>query len=626
MAEKLGDISLNGNHYRVILETYRSRDASDFSPRASTPGGGIIYSEMALYQPLTIEDFNHGYGFWWHTDSAGYESTVGNVDTRHQGFASLFPAPITRTDDTMLAYYGGFANTHNPMFSMAWSSIRDYTLLYNGATWSFIPALAGLYGRYVWNNGTYTFFSATTGRLKKSNSEDLSVWTDTGVNANSGNYAWIMAHDGYVYAGKYGTNQVYFGSAEDLSDLHGDPTDDPNVIRVGTPGRPVTGAISFAGDLFFARYDGLFRMDKDRSAARRVLDYSDQISSANFKSLVNFNGSLVFPISNKLYQWNGTRVSPITPPRISNTFPYTAYKDFRCFNVAGNFLYLIATTDDTNQYNDLLAFDGVGWFRLHRFASEDTHPITNATMLWTPTAGAIYQLFVADHEKIAAIPFDRYPDFPKNYFPTTGQHSLITSRLDAGFRRIQKSSPSVIIEGSNLSEGHRYLKLYYRLNNDTDWTAWGGTDGTTNLINTDGVTELGNPKGTANSTLEYYWIQLRVDFVTDSANQSPILEGITLRLLMRPDTNYGHSFTIVAGEETEYAGARTDDRDPYAIITDLRACRDSKAPVEFIDPFGISRQVYVTSVNELAVEEQLQDMGAHPHIEHQIMINLIETS
>ena len=47
----LGDIRLNGVEYAIDLTSYRVRDIVDFAPRAATPGGSIVHSELGLYQP-----------------------------------------------------------------------------------------------------------------------------------------------------------------------------------------------------------------------------------------------------------------------------------------------------------------------------------------------------------------------------------------------------------------------------------------------------------------------------------------------------------------------------------------------------------------------------------------------
>jgi hypothetical protein len=166
------------------------------------------------------------------------------------------------------------------------------------------------------------------------------------------------------------------------------------------------------------------------------------------------------------------------------------------------------------------------------------------------------------------------------------------------------------------------LKVYYALEGDSTWHAWGGEDGATNIIVADGVTELSNPLGVNPSTLDYYYMQLRIDFVTDSATETPVLEAIAVRLLLRPQTLWGFAATIVAAQDVEY-GPYQDHRTPSEIISDLKTCRDSSSPVKYIDPFGDEFEVYVTSVSIAAVEEHAMARGT-PNIESRIQVTLSE--
>lgn len=696
MSDRFGHVWLNGKAYRVDPGSWRSRDVSDALPRASTPGGGIIFSELSLYQPLNQTDWRHGAHFYWHVDASGYAETVGNIDTRHAGIVQLFTKLSAR--QSALRAKGGFAVSHNYNYAFGWGP--DGLVGWDRANnvwlnWSFIKSGVN----QVWTNGKYTFVLPDGGRILKTNfisymdititavgadyieasaaaflDDQLngyymevlsgtgtgqvrviidtiaatkrlttSAWTtlpsvggvirifwftNTGINANSTDYKWIIAHDGFVYAGKDGTNEVYYDWTDDLSQLHGSTADDQAAIIVGTKGRPTLRAISFNGDLYFARVDGLFRMDKDRTAARRVLDYSDQVHENNFASLAVYNGNLIFPIRNQLYQWNGVRVSVITPPRMNDSFPFTAYNYFTNFMVVGNFLLMLARAyfSDGTYYSDLIAWDGVGWHKLQRSPTMGPNGyFQSASMIMGGGYGDILFLDVQGptNPGIYTIRFNDYNELPYADYPTSGEHALITSRFDAGYRRVIKSTPSILVEASNLDSG-TYLKLYYRLNNDTAWTAWGGTDGVSNKISTNGVYELHLPGADMERTIEYYWLQLKFVFVTDDSTQSPILEGYTIRLLMRPDTDYGYSFNILANEENEQAMGLVDDRDAKTILDDLHTVRDSKEPVEFVDLWGATRFVYLTSITGLAGEEIADDMGANPNIPHIVSVNLVE--
>jgi hypothetical protein len=728
MGDRFGSVSINGQPYRIDLQTYRARDVTDFAPRATTPGGGIIFSELNLYQPLNQTDWRHGFGFYWHTDASGYGAGY-HLDTRHAGVAMPFtcPFPLSTTapiditnmlytldsdgKDFIFGYGPGGCNAINELsvdtgavprqltgspVNMMWTNgsyifmceqstrlkcmkvsnlivgkataATNNTLVDTTKTWTddqfngwSIVILSGTAAGYartisdtVGSTKTITISENWTVNPDTTSYYVIYKWVDAGVDANAKDYSWMIAHDGYVYAGVRNTNQVYFDSTEDLSDLHGTLASDPDGIEVGIVGRSVLRACSYNGDLYFARVDGLYKMDKDRSAARKVLDYSDQIHPYNFLTMIVFNGNLIFPIGNQLYQWNGVRVTPITPPRLGEVFPYTQYSKFRYLTVYGNFMFAIAKryTSSTDNADDLLAFDGVGWHKLWEYSTTLTndYPIracsliilregtaaTRGTGMWL-----IHQTTSSDSDTRRALitSLNMNDEFPYSSFSTTEDSILYSSRFDAGFRRIVKSTPSILIEASNLQDfpgtgeaaPSKYIQVYYRTNSSgtsaadaTSWLPWGGQDGYTNRIKYNGITEMIDPLGQLrSSTIEYYWLELKFVFKSEAAS-CPILEGLTIRLIMRPDTDYGFSFNVYASETVEYGVGRTDDRTAKKIIDDLRITRDSKAPIMYIDPFEVKHWSYITSVTELAIESHPEDMGPDPNIEHVIQINLVD--
>jgi hypothetical protein len=434
----------------------------------------------------------------------------------------------------------------------------------------------------------------------------------------------MVAHDGFVFAGKYNTNEVYFGSAADLSDLHGLASEDPNVIKVGPAGNYVKGAVSYAGSLYFSRSDGLYKMDADRSAARKVLDYQDQYSANNFNSMAVFNGQIIFSVNDQVFSWNGARVSPITPPYLTDTFPYLYYITYGNFITVGNLLYCSAKISDASG-DALLIYDGVGWTKA--FRTDNTVSINNISLLTATTHNG--NMLVIDMpgaspmNGVFTMPINSSRDVTTPPYPTGTPNSLITSRIDAGFRRVQKSTPSILVEASSV-DTTRYLKVYYRLDTNTAWLPWGGVDGTTNTIKTNGVIELTKPTTTA-PTNEYYWIQFRIDLVTTNSSYTPALEGLSLRLILRPKTSYGASFIVIGENEVPFGTAgSTETRDSYGILSDIKVARESASPVQFTDIWGDSYLVYVTSVSDVIGETDSDDTGPHPDHKHLLQVNIVE--
>jgi len=792
MTLELGDVKINGKPYRIDVQSYRGKDVVDFSPRASTPGGGVIHSDLMLYQPMLQTSWQHGFGFSWYSDALGYLKTEGNIDTRQEGIVTLF-TKATSSDTYDSNKLGGVLHK-NKFYTWGNKGVRRF----DGEAWEEVPYLSptGIVNT-MFSNGEYLFAVPYNGRIRKSanaglltvrpnetdsndayideanattnygttsslhvgtdaaikhrkillkpavtslpvghtltsaklrlhcksttgtapalkahralltwteagvtwnkydgssdwttagaaasgtdyaaatlysgtptkdrnnfivmaldltefasliasnkgiliweegiaasNSWEFSSasdpnealrptleleytlateWSDAGVDANATDFGWITLHAGKIYAGKRATNIVHYSTTADLSDLHGDTAGDTNEIVVGVGAVPIKRAIEYISALYLARSDGLWQLGDD-NIARRMLDFSSSISDNNFRSMAVHNGYLVFPIQDTLYQWNGSRLSNITPQRITDTFPYTTYGRFDNLLASDDFLYCTARTNEATYTESLLCFDGVGWHKVCDLITDGVGTITALVYdavnkcLWYHLDGATQITY--------SIPLQENSSYPYADFPITGTHSIITSRWDMGFRRVLKSMPSLLVEGDNLTDT-RYLTVYYSIDGG-DWVEW-------KQITEDGITEVTFPGG--KHTQEFYYIQLKVTLTSGTSAQSPILEGLTLRFLMRPELALGWSFNIPTADNLVYAG-REDYRTAQDLWEDLLAARDSKAPVVFEDLDGKSYYIYLTSITSQAVERHVdEENGGHRQVEKVTALNLIE--
>lgn len=568
----IGDITLGNKNYRVDIASWREKDIIDFAPRASVPGGSVVMSDLGLYQPLVQTDWQHGFGFHWYSDAAGYLSTTGKIDTRQDGLVMLYTN--STSSDTNNNAKSGFVVFNGALYSWGAAGLRKYS----GGSWA---AVSGASAAVNWaiNAGDYLLFAPDGARVQKMNTSD--TVSNAGVDANATDYRWLIIHNGLIYAGKDATNRIHVDNNADLSQLEG-TSSDTDAIYCGIGNMPTLGAIVFAGNLYVSRQDGLWLIGEDR-IARRVLDFTNEISSNNFRSMAVINGYLVFPIRDQIYQWNGNRVANITPPKITDVFPYVTYGRFTNFIAADNFLYCTARTNETTYYEALLAWDGVGWHKLSDIVTNGTDTISAVgydsvnNYLWyhvDATADATYY-----------IQQQNFSPFPYANFPTSGTHSVISSRLDMGFRRIKKSMTSLLVEARNCSSA-RYISVYYQIDGDGTWHLW-------DTIKSNGVIELSNPG--SNKTREFDYANLRFDFTTDSSAQSPILESWTLRFIMRPNVLWGYSFYIVAANYGQH-GVASDERTAAEIRDELLELRDSKSPIRLVDPLGITHYGYITSV------------------------------
>jgi hypothetical protein len=133
------------------------------------------------------------------------------------------------------------------------------------------------------------------------------------------------------------------------------------------------------------------------------------------------------------------------------------------------------------------------------------------------------------------------------------------------------------------------------------------------------VIDLANPGG--RSTREFNWIQFRFDFVTTNSAQSPILEGFTMRFIMRPLTKMGYNFAVIAANNTQY-GLYEDNRTPEEIYTELMSFRNSASPITLTDMFGVEHTVYLTAIQEQPIYRNVEQ--GEPMMELRYQLNAVE--
>ncbi len=628
-----GDVTLNGETYRIDLPTYRVRDIVDFAPRASTPGGSIIHAELGLYQPYMKTDWRHGLGFMWETDAMGYIQTDGQVDTRHPGVAMLFTDFV---NDSSAQAAQGFNSVQNYDEAdagdlddrvLSWGSTGASIRSTDGTSWAALESTAEV--KFILETQNYVHLFLDGLRPVVITKATGVADSDGGVGDSSLDYNWAIAHAGSIYCGKDDASLIFRATQEDLSDLIGDVSDGGSPETAGSyvvigGNYETIGAIVFNGQLLVSRADGLFLIGGDLSA-KRMLDFSNQVSTTNFRSMAVFNGYLMFPIRDTVYQWNGSTLVDVTPPMLTDTFPYTTYGRFDNFVAVNQFMFATARTNESTYEEHILCWDGVGWHKLLEPITDGSGEIVGMgydaqnNFLWFSTDDAT--------DTVNYVAFQDLSSFPFADFPTTGTHRITSSRMGMGFRRVTKSTPSIIVEGSNLSAA-RYLLVSYQLDGGTifEWGDRNGSTGNNNgHVTSTGITTLTDPTGAGNSTIEYNFIQVHIDFVSDSSAQTPVLEGWTLRFIMRPATLYGHSMSIIAASNLKVGAARRGLRSVRDIYSAIDTARASTAPITLVDPFGVSVTGYVASTERVAVERHGRETRENfPNIESRILVNFVE--
>lgn len=394
---------------------------------------------------------------------------------------------------------------------------------------------------------------------------------------------------------------AHFWALTDASDAEGGGTADPDAVLIGPGGYHCRGMVSFNGALHIARDDGVWAIDETVTPpiARRVLDFTNESSSSNFKVFMPWRGRLYFNIGNVLYAYTGTTLANVTPPTFDLNFPPTGFGGFEAATYRGSYLFVLANYGYSTSGGCVLAFDGTGWHRVYETRN------TLWALFYSP---AVDSLFVCSEALLKRIPFEQLSELPYASFSTSGNHYLDLSEIDAGFRRVTKSFAEIDIEATNLLAPSRYIGVEYSADNGA-WNTLGSAT-------VSGVTEL-----QMNPTVEAKKLNVRLNFKTGDATQSPILRNVSVKYMVRPNVLYGHRLTILGGDEVHMLDGRTLKASSEVQRQWLRAARNSKAPVVFVTPFGEQKTGYLSTLQF----GNLQRRPGEPRSNWTCITNIVET-
>jgi hypothetical protein len=476
---------------------------------------------------------------------------------------------------------------------------------------------------FMYTNGQYIFVFPEGDRPRYastvSDTPSAYDWTITGTNGRSVDYASALTYGGYTWCGKEGAAYAYKSSSATLATLNGDPADDTAEIAVGAGTEGPKWLVAFADELFAARNDGLWTLDTTNNLAAIRLPYQSEYSSLNFAGCISSGGYLYYPIRNKLFKWTGSSVTDITPQRLSNDFPYTVYSQFENFCTFDDWLFYTARTSETTYTEAIIAYDGVGHHVLAEVIT-DGNATTNikaiTMMVFDPQTNRLWYHVdddTADTNNTYYIPFRSDSPYAYASYPTTGTNQLVTSRIDAGFRRVQKSFPAMWIETDNCTSA-RYIRVKYSLDGGS-WVTW--VD-----VKTDGVQRISFPGGALSQ--EFNYIQFAFQFITTSSSYTPVLEGATLMVMLRPEVLYGYSFEVTLAKDM-MTGGYEELRTPEGIKKQLRDLRDSKFPIKMITPIGEEVWGYISSLTETMNELNEAEEGFRVDPEMTVQVSFIET-
>lgn len=647
-------ITVSGVKTPLVIDprSYSVVDIVDFAPRAIS--GTPAFSEQGLYLDVGQDDFGHGYGFYTFSDPAGYQYSGHQVDTRH-GFINLFTsssaevasAPgkrptrlIVQNGITLVAYQDGDIAVKKPSdgsFSDlgTFSRVQDilstgtyflvarwYTtdvqmqLAYVGqvdsSTSTTITIASEDWDVDIFNGGTVKVFDGTGSGNSASVTDtttdtitfDSSITTDstsyfvvlvaTGSGANPpDNFGKLARFGGFYWATEKETNYVHFWAEDTGASAEGGGDSDAAAVKVGPDGGKLVNLMAFDNQLWAFREDGAWTIAED-NLAYHTLDLASEISSSNFKSVIVWNGFMVFPIRNRLYKYR-SGLQDITPPVFNQYPPYKMFGDWDGLVARGKFLYLTGRSNEafsdesaegTAGFGALFATDGVGWHKLMTFPQVNGTDPDEVRAYLDPVNDILY---ISGYDKdnnegrLDSIQLQTLSDLPYATFPTSGNHHLYTSYYDLGMRRIPKSWASLTI-GGDFPDGTS-VAWDYRTDDTQSWTA-SATDFTSDQQ------EIDLPVGVTGKK-----IQFRLNLKTTDGTETPFVRYIVIKCMMRPDVLYGVTCDVIVSSNIhdQHMGAN-QGLTSAKIKSALESARASVPPITFTDLHGTDQTAYLASL------------------------------
>jgi hypothetical protein len=173
--------------------------------------------------------------------------------------------------------------------------------------------------------------------------------------------------------------------------------------------------------------------------------------------------------------------------------------------------------------------------------------------------------------------------------------------------------PFLWIETDECS-GTCYIRVKYSLDGGS-WVTWED-------IKDNGVQKLEFPGGVL--TQEFNYLQLAFQFITTVATTTPVLEGATIMVMLRPEVLYGYNFEVILARELTTGGFQ-ERRSAAQIKKDLRNLRTSKSPVKLVTPAGEEVWGYISALTETINELNEQEDGFRVDAEYTMQVSFVET-
>ena len=381
-------------------------------------------------------------------------------------------------------------------------------------------------------------------------------------------------------------------------------------VDIGTgTGISFTDLEAYGFQVLIAKQDGVYITNRAGFAPNLLDELRNYVNAANGRSIQKYSSNMYIPHLRGLFRYDGNNIQPIGLERLSshshtNLGPISGV--YRSLTSDGTWLYVsmwngtdtyILRYREQSQSGKLLGI----W---HSMAIWSGNEVTGSYVSGLTTSPSIW-LSSTTNELVSRflLPTTGRSAIQDSTYTYAASGTIYLGRYYMGSDTTNKVFTEIVVEGDNLASSNETLTIGYRTSSSLPWVSTGFTD----------LAAISSSPTTQSIDTSGSFLELRVALARGATTtETPILRRILLRAIQR--TTYVRYITCkvkveMNSQEFGRSVFPSTSRDtPQTTYGRLRALEAGTSKLTLMDPFGVSRDVYLAGPIEIETIEVAPDM------------------
>ncbi len=396
----------------------------------------------------------------------------------------------------------------------------------------------------------------------------------------------LAVHDGLLWRA-YSNNQV---DADSVGDFASPGT----AVSVGDKSFPIKKMTSWNGNLYVGKADGLYKVVKPTGypatgtpTVQRVLDFSSQYDTRNFSCLCEYQGDLIFPISQGLLKFTNSDVLTVITPETGLNLATSERSYYRALASSLNVLWA-ASEGPIGSPSTILAYVDGHWHPLISLAR--TGEMVRSIAIDCLYAGTPNLWFGTGLlEAFCTMPTTTQKRWLFSASTWAEEGYLDLSWVDGNIRTIDKDWIEIQLDLDDVGdgEGEPAVAIYWRPDESTAWAQVGAD------ITAEGISFVQFAAATYGPKL-----QLRVFLIRGTlggATKTPQVHAVVVKYLERPQDSRAFTRTYLLSERLVYRNGVQVAQSITEQMANLETLRNAKEPLTWTTWYGAQYSVHVVN-------------------------------